>query len=140
MGMDFLELKAKINVFKSTAKQTLVNDAEKFFKDNIRLGGNQMPNGYIKPFAPRTHNYSHPMLIETGQMLNNIKASYHKGHVKVSVRVNNYRGKRDYSEIHNKYGTPTKGGNVVRPFLSQPQALIKREQQKFVGMLKKIFI
>lgn len=146
MSLEFRGLHAKINRFQKLAPLIAVNMTEEWYKNNIRLGGEQKAGGLVKPFFPRTRNYAHPILNETGQLLNSIKATYQRTKLKVTYKVDNYRGKRDYGKIHNRYGTPTKlkGDNfitkIVRPFMTDSKALTDKMQHKLVGMLKKIFI
>jgi hypothetical protein len=142
---DFASIKAKIERFQRVSPKVMENEVESWYKNNIRLGGEQMANGLVKPFFPRKKNYGHPMLNETGALLESIKVIFTRGKMVVSHDVQNYRGKRDYGKIHNKYGTKTKMGKtqivkIVRPFMRDSRPLADHVEKKIGQMIENIFI
>ena len=141
---DFKSIIANIQAFKTTSPKIMEKEVEKWYKNNIKLGGEQMSGGLVKPFHPRKKSYGHPMLRETGGLLNSINATVTKGKIIVSHDVTNYRGRRDYGKIHNKYGTPTKVGKtqivkIVRPFMRDSKPLTDHVENKIGLMMRNIF-
>jgi len=141
----FDDLKAKITIFKDLAPVVMQDEVEVWYRKNIELGGEQVKGGLVKPFHPRRRgSQGHPMLQNTGGLLRSIKAQYSRNKIKVSHNVTNYRGKRDYGKIHNKYGTPTKMGatqivKIVRPFMRDSRPLADHVEKKIGLMMRNIF-
>jgi len=141
--MNFNALQLRIAALQATLPEMVRSETEEWYKDNIRLGIVQKAKGKGTPFTPRKgegvggNKYGHPILNETGQLMNSITATYSKGAISVKYKVRNYRGSRDYGFIHNTEGTPTYLGGrlykIKRPFMKDSRHLIKH-LRKLIGL------
>lgn len=125
----FEALRKDIAEFKRSAIPTLQKEVEEWYKDEIRLGGIQRAKGIIGEVHHRWHSYPHPPLMETGQLVNSIKAKVKGNMVIVEHDVTNYRGKEDYGAIQNKR----------YKFMKPSKPLTLHLEQLFAAKIKKIF-
>lgn len=101
-----------VSILSSNAQQFTISAskyAARCFKKSFQQGGFYKTG---KKWKKRTRNYRHPILIETGELMNSIKymkvkskgVSKYEGKVQTNEKYGNRRGKKDigYAAVHNE--------------------------------------